>query len=116
MSMQSPAVTATEFGDQLLSCAECGEDFCWPAGAQQFFFDKGLKNTPKRCPACKQAKNEGMNGAAAAQLTGIKKRINVTVNCAECGEETTVPFYPSQGRPVYCRTCFLSRDDLSSAR
>jgi CxxC-x17-CxxC domain-containing protein len=30
------------------------------------------------------------------------------VQCAQCGQQTTVPFYPSQGRPVYCRSCFLA--------
>jgi CxxC-x17-CxxC domain-containing protein len=30
------------------------------------------------------------------------------VTCAQCGQQTTVPFYPSQGRPVFCRSCFLS--------
>ena len=29
--------------------------------------------------------------------------------CSQCGRETTVPFKPTQGRPVYCRECFLSR-------
>ncbi|RJQ13593.1 hypothetical protein C4553_02855 [Candidatus Parcubacteria bacterium] len=26
--------------------------------------------------------------------------------CSNCGAETTVPFKPTQGRPVYCRDCF----------
>ncbi|MBI4345044.1 MAG: DNA-directed RNA polymerase [Euryarchaeota archaeon] len=26
--------------------------------------------------------------------------------CADCGQETEVPFKPTEGRPVYCRTCF----------
>ncbi len=26
--------------------------------------------------------------------------------CADCGEETEVPFVPSQDRPVYCRECY----------
>jgi CxxC-x17-CxxC domain-containing protein len=28
------------------------------------------------------------------------------VTCAKCECVTTVPFYPSQGRPVYCHTCY----------
>jgi CxxC-x17-CxxC domain-containing protein len=32
----------------------------------------------------------------------------VNVTCAQCGQQTTVPFYPSQGRPVYCRACFVA--------
>ena len=26
--------------------------------------------------------------------------------CADCGQETEVPFKPSEGRPVYCRECY----------
>ena len=28
------------------------------------------------------------------------------VTCTTCGVDTTVPFKPSQGRPVLCRPCF----------
>jgi CxxC-x17-CxxC domain-containing protein len=28
------------------------------------------------------------------------------VVCTTCGVETTVPFKPTQGRPVLCRSCF----------
>jgi CxxC-x17-CxxC domain-containing protein len=29
--------------------------------------------------------------------------------CSECATETTVPFKPTQGRPVLCRSCFQQR-------
>jgi CxxC-x17-CxxC domain-containing protein len=29
--------------------------------------------------------------------------------CSHCRKETTVPFRPTQGRPVFCRECFLDR-------
>jgi len=28
------------------------------------------------------------------------------VVCADCGNECTVPFKPSNDRPVYCRDCY----------
>ena len=28
------------------------------------------------------------------------------VKCTDCGKSTTVPFEPTKGKPVYCRTCF----------
>jgi CxxC-x17-CxxC domain-containing protein len=31
------------------------------------------------------------------------------VTCTGCGVETTVPFKPNPNRPVYCRTCYLSK-------
>ena len=29
--------------------------------------------------------------------------------CAECGSECEVPFKPTEGKPVYCRSCFAKR-------
>jgi CxxC-x17-CxxC domain-containing protein len=97
-----------EFQDRAIKCIDCGSDFTWTVGEQVFFHDKGLKNEPKRCKPCKQAKNERLAAIAAAQASGVRQRIEVSVQCAQCGTQTTVPFYPSQGRPVYCRSCFLS--------
>jgi len=28
------------------------------------------------------------------------------IKCTDCGKATTVPFEPTKGKPVYCRTCF----------
>ncbi|SRR6266480_211421 len=98
----------SEFDDRSIKCVDCGENFIWTAGEQVFFHDKGLKNEPKRCKGCKQAKNERLAAIAAAQSSGVRQRIEVSVQCAQCGQQTTVPFYPSQGRPVYCRACFLA--------
>ena len=98
----------SEFDDRDIKCVDCGENFIWTAGEQTFFHDKGLKNEPKRCKGCKQAKNERLAAIAAAQTAGVRQRIEVSVQCAQCGQQTTVPFYPSQGRPVYCRACFLA--------
>lgn len=97
-----------DFEDQMINCIDCGKDFVWSVGEQVFFRDKGLKNPPKRCKPCKQAKNERIEAVIAAQAAGIKQKIEVAVNCAKCGEYTTVPFYPSQGRPVFCRSCYLA--------
>lgn len=98
----------SEYQDRAIKCVDCGEIFIWTGGEQVFFHDKGLKNEPKRCKTCKQAKNERLAAIAAAQSSGVRQRIEVSVQCAQCGQQTTVPFYPSQGRPVYCRSCFLA--------
>ncbi len=93
--------------DANIYCIDCGQDFIWSIGEQLFFRDKGLQNPPKRCRDCKQAKNKRLNAILNAAETGIKQKIEVAVYCANCKGYTTVPFYPSQGRPVYCRSCFL---------
>jgi CxxC-x17-CxxC domain-containing protein len=97
----------SEFDDKPILCIDCGINFIWTVGEQVFFRDKKLQNPPKRCKECKQAKNERLAAIAAAHASGVRQRIEVAVNCAKCGETTTVPFYPSQGRPVFCRSCFL---------
>ena len=99
--------------DQTIKCIDCGEEFIWTGGEQVFFRDKGLQNPPKRCKPCKQAKNERLAASAAAQAAGVRGRIEVAVKCALCGVQTTVPFYPSQGRPVYCRSCFLKESEAN---
>lgn len=104
---QTSLATEPELEDKSILCIDCNSDFTWSVGEQVFFRDKQLQNPPKRCKECKQAKNERLAAIAAAQASGIRQRIEVAVNCAKCGTQTTVPFYPSQGRPVFCRSCFL---------
>ncbi len=105
---EAQATPESEYQDRAIKCVDCGEIFIWTGGEQVFFHDKGLRNEPKRCKTCKQAKNERLAAIAAAQSSGVRQRIEVSVQCAQCGQQTTVPFYPSQGRPVYCRSCFLA--------
>lgn len=92
----------SEFQDRVLKCSECGTEFVFTAGEQHFFHDKNFKNEPKRCKACKTKRQMG------GSPSGYSK-VETTVNCSQCGRETTVPFKPTQGRPVYCRECFQSR-------
>jgi CxxC-x17-CxxC domain-containing protein len=101
------ASAQAELSDTNIQCIDCSKDFVWSAGEQAFFRDKKLENPPKRCKECKKAKNERLAAIEHAQRSGIKQRIEVKVSCARCTETTTVPFYPTQGRPVYCRSCFL---------
>jgi CxxC-x17-CxxC domain-containing protein len=107
VELPTPVETTDDLSDLLIKCIDCAKDFTWSAGEQAFFRDKCLENPPKRCKECKKAKNERLSAIANAQKLGIKQRIEVKVSCARCSEATTVPFYPSQGRPVYCRSCFL---------
>ena len=97
-----------EYLDKVLRCIDCGDEFIFSAGEQLFFADKGLKNEPKRCKPCKARKNERIAVSMVAYPQALaRERVEVTVRCALCAVETTVPFRPTQGRPVYCRDCFL---------
>jgi CxxC-x17-CxxC domain-containing protein len=107
-SLSNSNLEEINFEDTSITCIDCSVDFVWSAGEQLFYQDKGLKNPPKRCKSCKQLKNERLSAVNSGYDSGLKQKIEVTVNCAKCDANTTVPFYPSQGRPVFCRTCFLA--------
>ena len=96
-----------QFVDRSLICSDCHGEFIFTAGEQLFFHDKQFKNDPKRCKPCK-SRRSGL--AAAANGTGPAaaglSRTETRTECSECGVETTVPFKPTQGRPVLCRQCF----------
>ncbi len=93
-----------EFQDRSLTCVDCGSDFIWTAGEQLFFADKQFKNEPKRCKACKAKRANRVSSGSSGQ-----GRVETTTNCSACGKETTVPFRPTQGRPVFCKECFQQR-------
>jgi CxxC-x17-CxxC domain-containing protein len=99
-----------EFLDRLLTCADCGGEFVFTAGEQLFFLDKQFKNDPKRCKPCK-SRRSGLVAAAAGSgpaAAGLS-RTETRTECSECGIVTTVPFKPTQGRPVLCRQCFKTK-------
>ena len=93
------------FIDRDLKCVDCGAEFVFTAGEQLFFHDKQFTNDPKRCKQCKVKRGTGRGHVLSETRT----------KCAECGTETTVPFKPTQGRPVLCRSCFESAKSLSVA-
>ena len=100
-----------DFVDRILTCTDCGGQFVFTAGEQLFFLDKQFKNDPKRCKPCKsrrgaQAVSATPGGGPAA--AGIS-RTETRTECSECGIETTVPFKPTQGRPVLCRQCYKNK-------
>jgi CxxC-x17-CxxC domain-containing protein len=98
-----------ELQDKSLNCVDCGTEFIWTAGEQLFFADKNFKNEPKRCKSCKAKRAARPAQGSGGGSTMGRERVETTTNCSACGKETTVPFRPTQGRPVFCRECFQSR-------
>lgn len=96
-----------EFQDKVLKCVDCGADFVFTAGEQLFFHDKQFKNEPKRCKNCKSKRATALGLSQGGG--GNYQRIETKAVCSACQRETTVPFKPTQGRPVYCRECFQQR-------
>lgn len=48
--------------DKTIVCKDCGKEFVFTVGEQEFFKEKGFENDPVRCPDCRRArKAEKMN-------------------------------------------------------
>lgn len=75
-----------------LTCRECGRQFVFTEGEQEFYDRMGF-TLPSRCRECRSGK-EKQNGQ---------------VTCAECGIRL------SKGAPVYCENCFSSLQPANSA-
>jgi CxxC-x17-CxxC domain-containing protein len=101
-----------EFQDKVLKCIDCSADFVFSVRDQVFFRDKQFKNEPKRCKTCKTKRASGVRAEPALRST---PRVETRTTCSQCGKDTTVPFRPTQGRPVLCRDCFEGRQTTASA-
>jgi len=84
------------YEDKTLVCKECGQEFVFTAGEQEFYAERGFQNEPQRCKACRDARKAAARGP----------REYFTATCASCGGEAKVPFEPKSDRPVYCSECF----------
>lgn len=92
------------YEDKTLTCKDCGKEFVFTAGEQEFYAEKGFVNEPLRCKECRDARK------AAAR----SEREWHTAVCAKCGKEAKVPFLPRDDRPVYCSECFAEIKDAES--
>ncbi|NWJ45069.1 MAG: zinc-ribbon domain containing protein [Chloroflexi bacterium] len=115
-----------EFEDISLICKDCGTNFLFTAGEQDFYQQKGLVNQPGRCHECRTnrrtaaalnsiqvpvptqpeiAQEQPTESTTPAVITSTVKE-TTKINCAACGKDTTVPFRPRLSRPVYCYKCY----------
>jgi CxxC-x17-CxxC domain-containing protein len=90
------------FQDKTLVCKDCGNEFVFTAGEQEFFAEKGFTNEPQRCKACRSARKQGSRGDRG-------ERQMYDAICSECGRPCKIPFQPREDRPVYCSECFSRR-------
>lgn len=94
---QAQSASSGKFEDKTLTCKDCGQEFVWTAGEQDFYAQKGFDNPPSRCRVCR-----GKYKAAREQFG----RVETKITCKTCGKESTVPFVPRDPSTVLCRECF----------
>ena len=76
------------YEDKTLVCKECGQEFVFTAGEQEFYAERGFQNEPQRCKACRDARKNAARGP----------REYFTAVCAASGGEARVPFEPKSCR------------------
>ena len=102
ISKQGEGIGYMAFEDRTLKCKDCGKDFVFTAGEQQFYAEKGFENEPVRCKDCRDMRKRSREGGSS----GPREMYDAV--CAQCGAETQVPFKPRNDRPILCRDCFTS--------
>ena len=90
-----------EFADETLVCVECGKEFVFTAGEQEFYASKGFVNEPQRCKECRDARKNAAR----------PEREMFSAECAACGGEAKIPFAPMEGKDYYCSECFAKRKE-----
>lgn len=47
--------------DKKIICKDCGKEFVFTVGEQEFYKEKGFENEPVRCPECRKARKQRFN-------------------------------------------------------
>ena len=47
--------------DKVIVCIDCGQEFTFTVGEQEFYKEKGFDNEPDRWPACRRARKQQNN-------------------------------------------------------
>ena len=54
------------YTDRVMSCLDCGQEFAFTAGEQDFYSQRGFTEPPKRCPSCRAVRKAQRNASPMA--------------------------------------------------
>ena len=93
------------FTDKTLTCKDCGQEFIWTSGEQEFYQARGLVNEPGRCTSCRAARRAG--GSTVSQQS--RSRIWQQVAASPDFRLRTSVFGPAGVETAATITQFVSR-------
>ncbi len=82
------------YQDKTLVCKECGVEFVFSAGEQEFYAEREL-DAPQRCKECRNARKSRQ-----------PHRVMYEIVCAQCGKVDKIPFEPRHDIAIYCNECY----------
>jgi len=90
-------------------CSECGKKCEVPF--------KPTGDKPVLCSNCFESKANVSRTSKrnAVQSTFREKRMYSAI-CADCGNQCEVPFQPTPGKPIYCKSCFRKGGSTESKK
>ena len=65
------------YEDKTLVCKDCGNEFVFTAGEQEFYAEKGFVNEPQRCKACRSARKAAARGPISYICDFSRCKLNV---------------------------------------
>lgn len=77
------------YEDKTLICKECGREFVWTAGEQEFYAEKGFTNEPKRCPECRKKRRTARSRSGSC----------TTPSAQPAASRARFPFSPPKAGP-----------------
>lgn len=93
------------YEDKTLICKECGKEFIFTAGEQEFYAEKGFENEPQRCKACRDAR----------KAAGRAPREMFETTCSECGGVARVPASLRGKDDILCSECFAKKKEAEGS-
>jgi CxxC-x17-CxxC domain-containing protein len=106
-----------------ITCKDCNKAFLFDDLEQERYSRDGFA-PPKRCKPCRAVRRGARIASTESEDTPLPvdppapppapppstpPRAQFEAQCGACGVLTSVPFEPTEKRPVYCDTCFQYR-------
>ncbi len=86
------------YEDKTLVCKECGAEFVFTAGEQEFYAERGFQNEPQRCKACREDARKECCPQPERVLHCCLRQLRRRSSCSLSK--------PKTDRPVYRSECF----------